>query len=531
MARKQAKKKAAPKTAKKKTVKKRPAKKRTAQKKTAPSGKSGKKSPGDAVTVRMYCQGLGDCFLLSFPRKSGNKPFRVLIDCGVLQGTPDDEEKLTAVANNLFEETDGKIDLLIVTHEHWDHISGFSLAHTVFKKIQFDRVWLSWAENPQDATARLLKQELGKKKQKVEKALQALAGLKMSANGPQSDLERDLQSTRHVMQFFGPAATKKKNKRMSLGDTMDWLRGKVQGNDFCEPGECRTLTETDGVKVYILGPPKDPKLIRKMNPSGNQGYRHLAATASFSGAIEWLINSQTELPPGPFDDCFALSIDQAANDPFFRENYGFANDPINEGMQAWRKIDDDWLGSVGRFALQLDRAVNNTSLAVAFELSDGRTMIFPGDAQIGNWLSWDQVKFHDEHEKELPVVAKDLLHRAVFYKVGHHGSHNATRKEGGLEEMRSGNLVAMIPTDQQFAQTRKPPHDGWKMPFEKLYEALKEYTDQRIARADFNKQETENLVGSSSLSQAFLKQLHFAEQPLLAKQKDVPLYVEYHLPK
>src|SRR5437868_1518247 len=75
------------------------------------------------ATVRMYCQGLGDCFLVSFPRKSGEQPFRILIDCGVLQKTPDDEAKLNAVANDLWKETGGRIDLLVVTHEHWDHVA------------------------------------------------------------------------------------------------------------------------------------------------------------------------------------------------------------------------------------------------------------------------------------------------------------------------------------------------------------------------------------------------------------------------
>ena len=33
--------------------------------------------------VRMYRHGLGDCFLLSFPRR-GDDPFQILVDCGAL---------------------------------------------------------------------------------------------------------------------------------------------------------------------------------------------------------------------------------------------------------------------------------------------------------------------------------------------------------------------------------------------------------------------------------------------------------------
>jgi hypothetical protein len=68
----------------------------------------------------------------------------------------------------------------------------------------------------------------------------------------------------------------------------------------------------------------------------------------------------------------------------------------------------------------------------------------------------------------------------VFYKVGHHGSHNATLKEGGLEAMTSPQLVAAIPVDQDFANNSK----HWEMPAAALYKRLQERTRGRILRAD-----------------------------------------------
>ena len=59
-----------------------------------------------------------------------------------------------------------------------------------------------------------------------------------------------------------------------------------------------------------------------------------------------------------------------------------------------------------------------------------------------------------------PLRPADLLRRIVFYKVGHHGSHNATLKEGGLETMTSPALVAAMPVDQKFANNSK----HWDMP-------------------------------------------------------------------
>ena len=87
-------------------------------------------------------------------------------------------------------------------------------------------------------------------------------------------------------------------------------------------------------------------------------------------------------------------------------------------------------------ALQLDSLTNNTSLALAIErIADGRVLLFPADAQQGNWLSWHKLEWQRERRRRggrpATVTAADLLDRTVFYKVGHHGSHNATAKRRG----------------------------------------------------------------------------------------------------
>ena len=57
------------------------------------------------------------------------------------------------------------------------------------------------------------------------------------------------------------------------------------------------------------------------------------------------------------------------------------------------------------------------------------------------------------------VRSDDLLARTVLYKVGHHGSHNATLREKGLELMASGELTAMIPVNRVTAKKME-----WLMP-------------------------------------------------------------------
>jgi hypothetical protein len=159
---------------------------------------------------------------------------------------------------------------------------------------------------------------------------------------------------------------------------------------------------------------------------------------------------------------------------FFRTHYGFAAEPAHG--PGWRRIDEDWLNAASQLALALDNDTNNTSLVLAFELSDGQVLLFPGDAQAGNWLSWGNVRWLEgEHARS----GRELLRQVVVYKVGHHGSHNATLAAQGLELMERDELVVLLPVDELQAQRKR-----WAMPFGPLYERLLAKTKGRVLRAD-----------------------------------------------
>src|SRR5262249_1930541 len=158
------------------------------------------------------------------------------------------------------------------------------------------------------------------------------------------------------------------------------------------------------------------------------------------------------------------------------------SDPLDP--EKWRRIEAAWLAGAAELALQLDSHTNNTSLALAFELPDGRVLLFPADAQVGNWESW-----HADADGKKRVwqvgdragSAESLLNRTVLYKVGHHGSHNATLRDKGLEMMTDPNLVAMVPVDVYIAHEKK----HWlRMPFDPLMQRLAELTRGRVLQAD-----------------------------------------------
>ena len=112
------------------------------------------------VRIRMYRQGLGDCFLLSF--RNANKTItQVMIDCGVVLGTKSPEVAMKKVAKSLIEETGGAIDVLVITHEHWDHLSGFSpgQAQKELDALTFKELWLAWTEDPTNDLANALRTE------------------------------------------------------------------------------------------------------------------------------------------------------------------------------------------------------------------------------------------------------------------------------------------------------------------------------------------------------------------------------------
>jgi hypothetical protein len=268
---------------------------------------------------------------------------------------------------------------------------------------------------------------------------------------------------------------------------MDLVRGLVTQAEYRSPGEpVIQLDWLPGFRFYVLGPPRN---IDAIHDTGEQGSSELyALTALARAAIQ---QSDTDKKPGggddatseaPFDQRFRL----LRTNPAIVKAYGKT---YFNPMEAWRAVDTDWLNGSSALAIQLDSFTNNTSLAIAIErIADGKVLLFPGDAQEGNWLSWHDPSIKWQITKPdgttATVVAKDLLARTVFYKVGHHSSHNATAKGKGLEMMTSqSELTAFVPVDRQVALKRSPA-GTWKMPARQLYRGLLDKTQGRVVRSD-----------------------------------------------
>jgi hypothetical protein len=454
--------------------------------KKARAGKSGSARP----RVRMYRQGLGDCFLITFPAKTG-EPFHMLIDCGVVLGTSDPAGEMKKVLDDVAGVTKGRIDVLVATHEHWDHISGFVQVRDQFDKLTIKEVWLAWTEDPKDKLAAKLRSERRTAENALRMAVHHLA---------LSGVSETSQHVDSLVSFFGAKAG-------STADALDYVKRRA-GNKprYCEPGEPPIeIPELPGIRFWVLGPPKDEKLIKKSNPgkndaygldagpNGSQALLVSALTRGMGAADTDTAAQQDDSIEEPFEQVYVIPLSRAQHVPFFEKRY--YGDATDGGLyeretgeaardQSWRRIDSAWMDASETMALQLDSATNNTSLVLAMEITGtGEILLFPGDAQAGNCLSWQDLKWEINDPKsgqKTEVTGADLLARTIFYKVGHHGSHNATLKAKGLELMIDDKLVAMIPVDHKMAVKK---HWG-RMPLPALVDRIREKTNGRVLMID-----------------------------------------------
>ena len=440
--------------------------------------------PDSGVKVRMYRpRGLGDCFLLAFRDGDGSGRY-MLIDCGIFFATKGGSARMKKIARDIAAATGGQLHVLVATHEHWDHLSGFQFAEKIFDGINVEQVWLAWTEDRHHPLAKRLR----------EKHAVALRALTTAVARLQAADDPGARTIQEVLDFHGGFDT-----ILGISGTagqMAYVHDRVSEPHYCRPEEAPlTLPEVPGVRVFVLGPPENEDLLSRSNPSkvDSEVYeRALAldeASAFYVAALaaedpNALSVDETELleQSFPFDRSRCIPLDEAQHHEqfgtFFQRRYGFASE---EGHgPAWRRIQTAWLGAAGSLALQLDNDTNNTSLTLAIELTEsGRVLLFAADAQVGNWLSWHQTSWPDAGPGGAEVTGSDLVQRTVLYKVGHHGSHNATLRELGLEQMQSPALVAMIPVDDKQAAQKE-----WAMPFPPLLERLQEKTAGRIIRAD-----------------------------------------------
>jgi beta-lactamase superfamily II metal-dependent hydrolase len=383
------------------------------------------------MTVRMYNVGFGDCFLLLIP--GPERTAKILVDCGshfLGAGPRPVAEVARQIVDDVTEDGRPRIDVVVATHRHQDHVSGFAAA--VWAEVEVGEVWMPWTEDPEDAAAEAIRE----RQSGLAVAIQGAAETFPEAGIAEDD--DDLELTRAFA--LNSLTNEKAMSTLHFG-----FAGRARRRFLSRLQDpLERLQDLPGVTVHVLGPSRDPEVIAKMQPPSKESFLRLVA----SGDLE----ADRSLP---FD------LDWSIPHEDFRADLDFIHlQPGGQVIGMLRKLNRD--GVVLTAAL-LEDAVNNTSLMLAFEVGKS-LLLFPGDSQWGTW----EMLLGDARTKR-------LLGRTSFYKVGHHGSHNASPI----------SYVQNLGADLRTAAISVKPVERWKhIPKPELVEALMERTGGHVIRMD-----------------------------------------------
>ena len=430
--------------------------------------------------------GTGDCFALKF-FKGEELGFKMMIDCGTWSGAKAHLEPYIIDLKTWF---DNEIDLLVITHEHKDHVYGFEACEHLFTAdFNIKETWMAWTEDDQNPITQDWMKDYGQKKLALAIATERIRNFV-------SD-EFNLQVYDHEFSYEGIVKSKqafsdKLNELTDFQFSVD--KGAYVGNLkgmkivkeklakdkilFKEPGQIyRDLEGLPGVNIYVLGPPKSWKSIKKESGGKGESYTHnteLFKSDAFAAAIlEGTDEDNQDLLP--FDKKYIID---PASERWVTVTTNYKNDQTD-----WRNIDFDWLMGAGELGLRVASMTNNLSLALAIEFQQSKkVMLFPGDAEYGSWASWHDITWDSSVPRQVNPdktekgVIEDLLNRTVFYKVAHHLSHNGTARRLGLEMMTHQDLVAMATLDYEVISS------GWTstMPNVELIAELVKRTKGRL---------------------------------------------------
>ena len=361
----------------------------------------------DKLLVRAYNVGVGDCIYCRIPkaiRRGGRvEDFHMLIDCGS-KGSPGPLKDAIALLKDVLPDAGGgkkRIDLLVATHEHEDHIKG--LDPEVFRNIKIDNIWMNVAMNEGHPQA-------GRSHRLRSFATTAMRGLAEQNLALSPELQEmvamygiDNDRAMEALRTGLPAANGIDAKFVHAGDTN-------------EDHDLRLV----GARITVVSPENDI----------DRFYLGAEADETLRGLSEATAVFRKQAAPAA------------------------SADPVNISAADFRRLQSRMLSNAFAFANLNNKVTNNTSVVLLIEWK-GKRLLFVGDAE------WDK-KFKEGKSNgawnTMWNQRKALLDKPLdFLKIGHHGSENATPWLDGsdTETEPSQILDAILPIPARGAAKAK----------------------------------------------------------------------------
>jgi beta-lactamase superfamily II metal-dependent hydrolase len=361
----------------------------------------------DRISVRMHDVGFGDCFLMSFaypdPLEDGRNERHMLIDFGSTSLAKG--RSLTATAKEIRARTSGQIDVVVVTHRHRDHLSAFGTKAIagMLAEVQAPKLIVRpWTEDP-DAEENATRGREGR----GPRSLAFLRAIRHAHGFADAIAEKVTASdARGLSADLRQMAVTQLANAGAVAQLHAWAAGAGEYLNYGMP--TRIGEVIPGLSVRVLGPPTIDQ------------HPDVAGQRETDQEEFWMLYWQ--LAASVPEDVF-----ERFAEPGRMQGQGQApvvvTGKADLGPTRWisQRLDHQQLSSLLRIVRRMDDQLNNTSLILllSVEATGGtKRMLFGGDAQIENWEY--ALKFADAEDN------CDLLRKVDLYKVGHHGSRNAT---------------------------------------------------------------------------------------------------------
>jgi hypothetical protein len=360
-----------------------------------------------SITLRAYNVLFGDALLLSWDEDDGQH--HAWVDFGNFHNDPN--AVFEKVYNDVLSRTSGKLDLLVITHRHLDHMEGFYSMRKHFKTdFQIKRLWHAHVTPSLDHVFEIAEQTLrGMLPAAIPNGDGALGRMFRNNFGAKGDKIKNQMAA--IFNEAGvPASRRFKIRRgMSLKNALP-------------PGLKK-------LEIEVLGPEQNSN--RYLQPLEHALRAHGIAISSANGGRPRVRRED------PFNGARAVKFAKS-------ELSGLA-----DFARLRRQLQTGGLAVLAA----VDTTRNNTSIVMRLTHGNSRLLLV-GDAEE---MSWENMK------------KNGATFTAKLMKVGHHGSINASPSWSFKAVMptKLADNAAIVSTDEtRFTGENEVPKDtvlaGWE---------------------------------------------------------------------